>query len=107
MDHQDFDQVCWNKRTKENIESNKKKKQFSARSEQTAKISALENDELPKIKTWNGKNLARERTEKHMSQKRLGEYLNVKAERIAVWEGGVRPPGQIIHKLKKKFPLLK
>ncbi len=107
MDHQDFDKVFWNKRTKENTKSNQKKKQFSARSEQTAKISALENDELRKVRTWNGQNLARERTEKRMSQKRLGEYLNVKAERIAEWERGVRPPGQIIHKLKKKFPLLK
>ena len=107
MDHQDFAKVSWNKRTEERGISNQKQKQFSARSEQTAKIQKLENDELPKIKTWNGRELARERTEKRMSQKRLAEYLNVKVERIAEWERGIRPPGQMIHKLKKKFPSLK
>ena len=107
MDHQDFDKVSWDKRTKEKTVSNQKQKQFSARSEQTAKIFALENDELPKPRTWNGRDLARERTEKRMSQKRLGKYLNVKVERIAEWERGIRPPGQIIHRLKKKFPSLK
>ena len=97
MEHQDFKPVKWTKKpVGQKIKHN----------EIQNKQAKLDKDELPKLKTWKGSNLASFRTQKKMSQVVLAQKLNVKTERIKEWERNIRPPGPIIHKLKRLFPEL-
>ena len=96
MEHQDWNQVVWNK---------KKKPSYNHNPPGTAKFRALDGDEPPAPKKIDHSTriaIQRARIENKLSQKQLANKLNIQEKIISEYESGKAIPNkQIINKINR------